>query len=257
MHASLAVALAYDRYINSSSNAHHTLEECHHLSQSTKLLSRRLKEPINAKDKDPIWGTAAALAVLAFTSPIIRTPQESWPLKSDPSGLEWLHMNERKMALWHILDPLRSDSVFRVMAATFARMNAPFPQEGIDGLPGALAAVCDLDDSSTPESSPLFYPAHAVGQILVLPDTEVTTGQTQLFTRSIHGSFKELLLRRDPIALLLLYLWYQKASRSIWWIEPRARAECPLICAYLRLHHKEIDAVQAFLPGGALANAWD
>lgn len=258
MHASLAVALTYDRHLNSSLGCRRSLEECYHWSQSTALLNRRLREPIEAKDKDPIWGTAAALAVLTFSSPDACTPEESWPLKSsNHSDLDWLRMSRGKMSLWHIVNPLRPDSLFRVMAATFAHMHSPLPESGIDGIPRALAAVCLLKVSSTAKNNPYFYAAHAVSQILDLPDSEVTTGQTQLFTRSIHGSFEDLLRKKDPVALLLLYLWYRKVSRSIWWIELRARVECPSICLYLRLYHKGNVAVQAFLPGGALADRWN
>ncbi|KAI1425491.1 hypothetical protein F5Y12DRAFT_747009 [Xylaria sp. FL1777] len=255
MHASLAVALAYDRYQNSSLGTRRTLEECYHWSQSTVLFNRKLKEPIETKDKDPIWGTAAALAVLSFSSPDACTAEESWPLKtSDTSDLEWLRMVKGKMSLWRIVNPLRSDSLFRIMAPTFAQMHSSFPEKGIEGMPRALAMVCHLKDSSTAENNPYFNAAHAVSQIQGLPDSKVTTGHTQLFTRSIQGPFKSLLRGKDPVALLLLYLWYRKAGRSIWWIELRARVECPSICLYLRLYHKEYGSVHSFLPGGILAN---
>lgn len=258
MHASLAVALTYDRHLNKSFTQRRTLEECYHWSQSTVLLNRRLREPIETKDKDPIWGTAAALAILAFSSPDTCVPEESWPLKSSTSSdLDWLRMSEAKMSLWPIINPLRPDSLFSIMAPTFASMHSPLPEGGIDDIPRALAAVCRLKDSSTAENNPYFYAAHAVSQILELQDSEVTTGQTQLFTRSIHGSFKDLLRKKDPVALLLLYLWYRKASHSIWWIELRARVECPAICSYLRIYHKENTFVQEFLPGGTLADKWN
>jgi hypothetical protein len=114
--------------------------------------------------------------------------------------------------------------------------------------------VCHFEDSSTAEKNPYFNVAHAVSQIYDLPDSQVTTGQTELFTRSIHGPFKSLLQEKDPVALLLLYLWYRKAGRGIWWIEARPRVECPSICSYLRLYHKGYDAVHALLPGGPLAD---
>ncbi|XXH04252.1 hypothetical protein Hte_010666 [Hypoxylon texense] len=255
MHASLAVAFAYDRHLNSgSSGSRRTLEECYHWTQGTALFNRRLWQPMNTKDKDAIWGTAAALAVLAFSSPDACTPEESWPLKSsDTSDLEWLRMGKGKMSLWDMTNPLRPDSLFRVMAATFADMNSPLPEKGIDGIPRALARACHLKDSSTAENNPYFHAAHALSQLQDLPDSQVTVGQTELFTRSIHGPFESLLRAKDPIALLLLYLWYRKAARGIWWIELRARVECPAICWYLRLYHKDYDAVQAILPGGYVA----
>lgn len=255
MHASLAVALAYDRHMNSSLGRRRTLEECYHWSQSTALLNKRLREPIETKDKDSIWATAAALAILTFSCPDACTPEQAWPLTSSGvSDFDWLHMIKGKTSLWQVVNPLRSDSLFRVMAPTFAHMHSPLPARGIDSIPSALVAVCGLKDSSTAETNPYFHAAHAVSQIQDLPDGEVTTGHTQLFTRSIQGSMKDLLQRKDPISLLLLYLWYRKASRSIWWIELRARMECPSICLYLRLYHKENGSIQAFLPGGPLSS---
>lgn len=257
MHASLAVALTYDRHLNNSLGCHRTVEECYHWSQSTVLLNRRLRGPVETKDKDPIWGTAAALAILTFSSPEACTPEESWPFKSsDPSDLDWIRMSNGKMSLWHMVNPLRPDSIFSIMSATYAQMNSPLPERGIGDIPEALAAVCHLQDSSTAENNPYFYAAHAVSQTLDLPDSEITTGQSQIFMRCINGRFKDLLLQRDPTALLLLYLWYRKESRSIWWIELRARVECPSIRLYLQVYHKGNDAVQALLPGGALADRW-
>jgi hypothetical protein len=257
MHASLAVAFAYDRHLNSSSGVRRTLEECYHWSQSATLFNKRLREPIVTKEKDAIWGTAAALAILAFSFPDAYTPEESWPLKSSgPSDLEWLRMSKGKMALWRITNPLRPDSLFRVMAGSFAQMNSPMPEKGLDGIPRALAIVCHLERSSTAENNPYFNAAHAVSQIQDLPDNQITVGQIAIFTYSIHSPFESLLREKDPVALLLLYLWYRKAGRSMWWIELRARLECPSICSYLRLHHKRHSTVHAFLPGGTLADCW-
>ncbi|RAK95541.1 Zn(II)2Cys6 transcription factor domain-containing protein [Aspergillus ibericus CBS 121593] len=249
MHASLAVALTYDRHLKRS-GCRRTLEECYHWSQATVLLNNRLSGPIQTEDKDPIWGTAAALVILTFSSDAY-TAEQAWPLTSSDSDLDWLRLSKSKMLLWHIVNPLRPDSLFHVLAATFAEMQSPLPQRGIDGMPQALAAMCNLNDTSTAETNPYFRAAHAVSQILNRP--KITIGQSQIFMDSIHGPFEDLLREKDPAALLLLYLWYCRASRSIWFIELRARVECPSICSYLRRYHSENGAVQAFLPKGDLA----
>ncbi|KAL2835463.1 hypothetical protein BJY01DRAFT_223678 [Aspergillus pseudoustus] len=259
MHASLAVAFTYDRHLNNLKDSRRSLEECYHWSRSTALLNKRLQKPIQEQDKDPIWGTAAALVILTFSSPDTHTLEGAWPLNAfaDSSELDWLRMNECKMALWNILDPLRSNSIFRVMAPTYAVMNTRLPEAGIDEIPSPLAAVCKLTDSSNPTTNPYFYAAHALSVVLSLSDSAVTTGPTQLFLQTINRGFKQLLLERNPVALLLLYLWYRKVGRCLWWIELRARVECPAICVYLRRYHGDNADVLAFLPGGALAGQFD
>ncbi|RDW93630.1 uncharacterized protein DSM5745_00952 [Aspergillus mulundensis] len=242
MHASLAVAFSYDQYLNSPPSARRSVEECYHWSQATVLLSNCLRRPIRttSMDKDAIWGTAAALAILTFSSTEAYSSEGSWPLKPSTTGdeLHWLSMSSGKNALWDFVNPLRPDSIFNVMKGSYDIMFSPLPDTGIDGIPGPLAAICSLNKPCTAESNPYFHAAHGLSVILNIPDYEVTTGQTQLFTRCIHGQFKYLLLSRDPVALLLLYLWYRKA-RCIWWIELRARVERPAICEYLRLYHPE------------------
>jgi hypothetical protein len=256
MHASLAVALSYDHHLNRTLGCRRTVEECYHWSQGLALFNKRLREPIETKDKDPIWGTAAALALSTYSSPDACTPEESWPLKSDPSDLEWFHMSRGKMSLWHMVNPLRPDSIFRVLASTLAHMLSPLPEEGTDGIPTALVALCHLELSSTAKTNPYFNAAHAVSQLYSLPDSHVTIGEMEQFLRGMSDPFVSLLRQKDPVALSLLYLWYRKAGRNIWWVELRARVECPSICTYLRLYHKGNSAVHAFLPGGCLADTW-
>jgi hypothetical protein len=152
-----------------------------------------------------------------------------------------------KMSLWQMVEPHRVDSLFHVMAATFAQMQSPLPEVGIHSIPEPLADICLLHDLSTADDNPYFHAAHAVSRVLNLPDSEVTTGHTQLFTHRLDGVFKAILLERDPVALLLLYLWYRKAGRSIWWIELRARVECPAIRMYVQLYHGDDLAVNALL----------
>jgi len=157
------------------------------------------------------------------------------------------------MSLWDVVNPLREDSLFVVMRGTYAVMNTRLPVRGIEGISRELAEVCGLDEESTREQSPYFDAAHAVSSLLGLRDDEVTVGHTEVFTRCIEGVFKGLLVGKDPVALLLSWLWYGKAGRGVWWIESRGRVEGAAICEYLRLWYGGYDGVLAFLPGGCLA----
>ncbi|KAL3456026.1 hypothetical protein BJX64DRAFT_53014 [Aspergillus heterothallicus] len=250
MHASLAVALTYDRHMNGSAASRRTLEECHHWSQSTVLFNKWLRQPLETQAKDAIWGTAAALVISSF-SPDACTPEQAWPLCTSDCDLDWLRMVKGKMALWDIVEPMRSDSLFSGMAETYIDMQVPLPEVGIEGIPSALVSLCVLDEGSTAADNPYFEASHAVARILDIADNEMRTGHVQPFIYSIHGAFEGLLRDRDPVALILLYLWYRKAGQ-MWYIELRARVERPSICTYLRQYHQGNSAVQAFLEEGDL-----
>lgn len=239
MHASLAVALAYDQCLADHHYPGHRPDLHYHWSQSLFLFSESLNHPVATMNKDALWGTAAALAVLTFAFPDASAPEESWPLHpSTRADLQWLDMSQGKMTLWDIAKPLRPESIFSVMIDTYALMNSSMPSKGLAGMPKSLATICCLTTESASETSPYFIPAHALSQILVLPDCEVELGYTERFTKSIHGLFKDLLERKDPTALLLLFLWYKKSSHNIWWIRSRANVECPAILTYLKKHHR-------------------
>jgi len=230
MHASLAVALAYDHFVNDSHGSRYSAETINHLYRATSLFHERLKTPVNPTDKDAIWGTAAAITLLSFAMPEATVPEESWPLApSSSSDLSWLNVGRGKMSLWIACNPLEPDSIFSIMAATYAQMDTPIPKSGVRGIPSALAHLCHLDEASTAESNPCFESAHALCFIQSIPGSEITVGHTEMFIRTIKGRFETLLRRKNPVALLLLYLWYRKAGSSVWWIELRARVECPAI----------------------------
>ena len=153
------------------------------------------------------------------------------------------------MAVWHATDPLRLDSLFSVMASTFNQMHAPLQAHGIDGVPVALARICSLSETSTVENNPYFAVVHAVSQVYNLPDDQVVTGRVLVFLTQMRPEFKALLQKKDRVALLILYLWYCRARRAVWWIEFRARVECPAICLYLRRYHGDDADIEAFLSG--------
>jgi hypothetical protein len=55
----------------------------------------------------------------------------------------------------------------------------------------------------------------------------------------MEESFLHLLEAKDPLAMLLLSLWYAKTSEFQWWLSRRAALECQAICIYLETHHSD------------------
>src|SRR6201992_1574404 len=108
MHGTLAVAAVHDRYLGVTSAHPRSFRESYHWSQCTILFNKWLSQSIKEEHKDPLWATAGTLAILTFSSINACFPEESWPLSApDSSDLEWLRLGTGKMALWHLVNPLR------------------------------------------------------------------------------------------------------------------------------------------------------
>lgn len=230
-------------------------------SEPTRLLMGSVSPPLSRDLTNP--------STVRDTSPMNSASSTT----SGGDDLQWLLAKDGKMSLWTATNPLRADSIFSVVAPVYATMSTPLPARGVEDVHPALAHLCGLDHNSTAcpstmssntmttdmssgdsdmatetarrsdqdmtaspskTANPFHQPLHALSRLLGVPDVQVTVGHTEVFTNTIHGTFRSLLLARDPRALLLLYLWYRKAGRCVWFVEVRARVEGPAICEYLR-----------------------
>jgi hypothetical protein len=145
------------------------------------------------------------------------TPEDAWPLRaSDSSDLAWIRLGAGKMTLWNLVNPMRPESVFRVMTETFAYLRRPLPRKGIDGVSIELAELCGLHELSTQETNPYFSVAHGLSRLLEAPKGAASQGAVILVSRHMHNEFGALLENKDSVALLLLSLWYTRARGSKW-----------------------------------------
>jgi hypothetical protein len=245
----LAVTAAHDRYLGVTPTNRRSLREYHHWSQCTILFNKWLSQPIKEEHKDALWATAGTLAILTFSSINSHSPETAWPLgPPDSSDLEWLRLGAGKMALWHLVNPLRPGSVFRTMSETFTHMCQPLRLKGTDGVSVELVQLCELNESSTPENNPYFAVVHGLSRLFKMPKGEAALGVVMMVTSYMCREFGRCLEKKDPVALLLLCLWYTRARESKWWIELRARSEVPAICTYLQRYHGDNSAIQALIP---------
>lgn len=249
MHGNLAVTAVHDRYLGTMPIHRRSLRESYHYSQCTSLFNKWLRQPIKEEHKDPIWATAGQIGILTFSSINLPSPEEAWPLGApDSADLEWLRLGSGKMALWHLVNPLRPGSVFRIMSETFAHMHQPLPAQGTEGVPSELVQLCGLDESSTRENNAFFSIVHGLSRLLEVPKGEASLGEVLMVSCYMLTEFGTRLERRDPVALLLLCLWYSRAREAKWWIDLRARHELPAICTYLQRYHGGNSTIQALIP---------
>lgn len=249
MHIILTLTAAHDRHLSTPGHSRRTLTEIYHSTQSVALFNRKLSKPLQPQDQDPLWATATLVGIIVFSSLDASSPEEAWPLKPDePSDLEWIRMSEGKAAVWRLTNPMRPDSIFRVMADMYMELHGPIAGVGSDGIPPELASLCRLEGTSTPENNPYFVAAHTLAPLRRLPREQRTKTVSLRFIFGMQPSFKKLLEEKDPVALVLLTLWYDASAPLIWWVELRAVVEREAICLYLRRHYKENTAVLELLP---------
>lgn len=196
-----------------------------------------------------MWATAVTLSNLAFSSIDVSSSEQAWPLKiSDASDLQWLRLKGSDKALWQLANPMREGSVFReVMVEMFELMHRSLPLRGVEGVDVELVELCGLHELSNPENNPYFGFAHALSRLLAVPKGEASLGQVFLVVNAISDELRTCLEEKDPVALILLYLWYSRARECRWWIDLRARYEMPAIRIYLQRHHRDIGIMQTLL----------
>uniref|UniRef100_A0A093V972 Sterol regulatory element-binding protein ECM22 n=1 Tax=Talaromyces marneffei PM1 TaxID=1077442 RepID=A0A093V972_TALMA len=227
MHTILAVGSAYERHLTSPPNvpSRRTFSEISNFSQSTSLLGEQLRKSIVPQAKDAIWACATLYGALLFVAVDATSPEEAWPLKDSACDLDWIPMVDSKWVLWNLLEPMRPDSIFRCLADTYADLRIDAPPNGVYGVSPLLARLCGLDEMSTAETNPYFEAVHAISQLTGPPESREYLARVLAFLSCMSQSFKALMASKDARALLLLVLWYNKAGRTVWWIEMRARVD--------------------------------
>ncbi|CAK7236552.1 hypothetical protein SCUCBS95973_009645 [Sporothrix curviconia] len=260
MHGTLAVTAVHARYlatmkaadnddpVEAESFAPISVRESFHISRCTSLFNHWLSQPLTEENKDPLWSAAGSLSILTFSSVTTTRPGQAWPLgPPDPAAdLEWLRLGAGKMTLWAMVNPTRQSSVFRPVFEVMSELRATFMNSTAPLLP-EMAIICGIDETSTPETNPYFSVAQSLSRLLPLPLTEATLGAVLMVANKMHGPFEQLLHQRDPVALLLLSLWYAKARKCKWWIEFRARHEIPAIYQYLKRNHPAHGVIYSLL----------
>lgn len=242
MHGMLALSATHSRHSDPDSPLRRSFKEVHHAYSSTAQYRTLLTRSIDESHKDAIWATAVLLTTLAFASVDVSPRQHAWPLKAtDSADLQWLRFKASDRVLWPLVNPMRRSSIFSGMAEMFSSMSPQhLPEKGTDGVPRELAKLCRLDELSSAENNIYFGFAHRLSRLLECSRTDVPFYQAFAAISSTTDKFRVSLEEKDPISLVLLYLWYNIISASRWWITLRTQFELPAIYTYLQRYHKDV-----------------
>ncbi|KAK4946080.1 hypothetical protein LTR10_014882 [Elasticomyces elasticus] len=255
MHIILAVTLVHDTTIKQSCSPTDTEAITRHWSSGASLLNHAISQPLNTLSRatrDAMWACAGLLGCLAFSIVDAECVEQSWPLKADgPPDLDWLNMCAGKTIIFKVSDPLRDDSVFapaRQEMAYFMSFRSDLSVRELHEmktLPDELIELCEATDArlSSESSAELCCcraPLSLLAQLMPLECNQDSYILFLGFFRTLGTGFKDLLVGKDPVALLLLLFWYSKASKfDTWWLRKRANLEYRAIMRYLLERHGE------------------
>lgn len=224
------------------------MREDFHWTKCLELFNDKLSQPIQYCDRDPLWAAAAMLGVISFSSVDATVPQDAWPLNSAKSThLDWLNISKGKMAVWDLVDPLRPESIFNVLREDYLQLFRPLPELNVGDIPAPLAKLCDLDEMSSPDNNPYWAAVQALLCVLDSPSDVKSVTHSLKFVGHMTDQFKHLLAGKDPVALLLMALWYSQVRGTVWWLDQRATVEGQAICFYLQTFHKDDEGIQQIL----------
>jgi hypothetical protein len=240
----LALTALHDRHLLASPNSRQTDVELYHASRTAAIFNKKLREPLKADDRDPMWVTAALLGVAAMCWVDASCVEEAWPLTAPkPTDLDWIRLSESKSVIWQLTDPLREGGRFRPMAGEFQNnymaVRVLEDTVGFEGLPSGLTSLCEINEQSTAHTNPYFLSLQAIAVMESIEYNSKNILAVLLFLRHITSPFQTLLKKRDPRALLLLAYWYAQVLNTCWWIERRSALECKAICLYLEKYHAD------------------
>jgi hypothetical protein len=237
----LTLTIMHDRYLGVDLSYKQARAMYFHWSQGASMLNDKITNGVQSSEKDALWVSAVFIATLAFASFDAESPQDAWPLRpSSPTDLDWLKLVEGKKEIWKIAEPHRTDSIFYPHIRKYQTPTRFLKADNVDfsTLPLDLLTACSINSGSTSSTNLYLIPAATLAKIFCIECTPETFSSYIGFFTSIDSTFKLLLTKKDPTALLILAHWYAKiCNLKQWWLWRRASIECRAICMHLRLFY--------------------
>jgi hypothetical protein len=242
MHAVMTMSCAHDRCMNDPGSSKPTVLETYHLNRSLAMFNQRLNMKITSADKDPIWATCGLMKGICLAHNYSSCPEEAWPLNSEGSSpFDWLALQDGTKAVWRLISPLDSGSVFNVVTKRILQaVSLPSSSsEGYERVHRLMTELFKLEESPHTSRNPYQYAVPIILSLLGTDCNEDTIFQFFHFSAELKSDLRHLLFMKDPRALLLLAYWYAMVSTGMWHMQRRATIECQSICIYLEKYHAD------------------
>lgn len=186
--------------------------------------------------------SAALISQIVCFAVETEDPEELWPLS--PHGMRWLPAQRGLRTFWQMVP----DKIWfseRDLDTTERCLGLPDQIPGVDGIPRALAELCELNEFSSVENNPYHNAVRILSSLL--DRSHDGSLRFLAFINTAGPAFESLLEQRDPRALVLMAIWFGLVPVSAWWIWARAQLERKAIYVYLDRYHGHDVHIQTLL----------
>lgn len=241
----------HDRHLISSPPHPPSIAELAHFTRGTALFNFKLSGPLTSSEKDAIWGAATLLGSSTLANIEGVSPEQAWPLRRPTENdLDWLRMYDGKREIWRITDPTRPDCSLRLLCEEVEkfRQEMLIIEPGLKQLPSELCRLLGLQGCTNLLYNPYRLAANILNNLMAMESSRTSILAFLSFLILMQPDFKQLVVDKDPYALILLAYWFAEFSQhNAWYVWRRSILECQAICLYLDRYHGDIDHLDLIL----------
>ncbi|KAI1108447.1 hypothetical protein F5Y14DRAFT_83733 [Nemania sp. NC0429] len=253
MHTILAMARIHDLVLDPS-QCSRTTPLVYHWYHAVASMRRHLSKPIPPAERDMVWISSNLIGISSIAYGDVPSPEEAWPLRPpSPADLSWFTLCDGQKLIAELTDPMRLDSAFYLPAKEMrdlcswvrglGKMSTEAKECLVTGMPRRFERFFGISserpvslsaDGVNDDDNPYYAAAKLASELFQLELDQENFLMHIYFVRALDAPFRDLLIRKDEKAMLLLLYWYAKiCDRRLWWLWRRSCIEGLAVCRYL------------------------
>lgn len=207
--------------------------QAYHFHQAIRQYKREIERNIGEHNMDGLLSTCMLLSIVSFPGEC--KPADSWVFSNDPTDLNWLLVQGGLRYLLGYTGRYLNKSIWRdVYRESDEDGTFDDHRPGAEGILPGFAELCEIHETTTEDDNPYHWPLRMISAIVKLQTTRRNFAKLGGFMGRLLPDYSNLLLAKDPRALLILSYWLAKMCEvQNWWVHQRVHSECVATCMYL------------------------
>lgn len=238
LHSILAISARHLSFLQPEVKKYEVAATVHYQHALTSY-SCQLELAFDAENVDSVIGCGYLQTILAFENISRLLPEAD----DGDSAVAWLRTMQGIKILqssYNILPYLEQSIWLPVFLESggWEESNCQHMDEADDSWASntsrSLYRLCEVSFDSSYNTNPYQQPLKRLCQLIRSDESHETIGRFMAFIGKLPGEFIQLVLKRDPRAMLIMTYWFALICRiDQWWIVHSATPKCREFCASL------------------------